>query len=103
MTHNCTYIQTSTQQSFNYTTCFDPNGSSSGVFSYTSFTIELQRIIHTCILLYRRLSICTIINLQVTFIAAASGCSFLEQQTRVTQVRSVFSAYSKLNTLYART
>jgi hypothetical protein len=25
---------------FNYTTCFDPNGSSSGVFSYTSFTIE---------------------------------------------------------------
>jgi hypothetical protein len=30
-----------------YTTCFDHNGSSSGVFSYTSFTIELQRSIHT--------------------------------------------------------
>jgi hypothetical protein len=24
----------------NYTTCFDPNGSSSGVFSYTSFTTD---------------------------------------------------------------
>jgi hypothetical protein len=37
---------------FNYTTCFDPNGSSSGVFSYTSFTIELQREIHAFILTY---------------------------------------------------
>jgi hypothetical protein len=37
---------------FNYTTCFDPNGSSSGVFSYTSFTIELQREIHTYLLTY---------------------------------------------------
>jgi hypothetical protein len=36
----------------NYTTCFDPNGSSSGVFSYTSFTIELQREIHTFLLTY---------------------------------------------------
>jgi hypothetical protein len=32
---------------FNYTICFDPNESSSGVFCYTSFTIELQREIHT--------------------------------------------------------
>jgi hypothetical protein len=37
---------------FNYTTCFDPNGSSSGVFSYTSFTVELQREIHTFLLTY---------------------------------------------------
>jgi hypothetical protein len=37
---------------FNYTTCFDPNGSSSGVFSYTSFTIELQREIRTFLLTY---------------------------------------------------
>jgi hypothetical protein len=37
---------------FNYTICFDPNGSSSGVFSYTSFTIELQREIHTFLLIY---------------------------------------------------
>jgi hypothetical protein len=33
----------------NYGTCFDPNGSSSGIFSYTSFTIELQREIDTYI------------------------------------------------------
>jgi hypothetical protein len=32
---------------FNYTTCFDPNESSSGVSSYISFTIELQREIRT--------------------------------------------------------
>jgi hypothetical protein len=37
---------------FNYTTCFDPSGSSSGVFSYTSFTIELQCEIHTFLLTY---------------------------------------------------
>jgi hypothetical protein len=37
---------------FNYTTCFDPNGSSSGVFSYTSFTIELQREINIFLLTY---------------------------------------------------
>jgi hypothetical protein len=37
---------------FNYTTCFDSNGSPSGVFSYTSFTIELQREIHTFLLTY---------------------------------------------------
>jgi hypothetical protein len=36
---------------FNYTTCFDPNGSS-GVFSYTSFTVELQLEIHTFLLIY---------------------------------------------------
>jgi hypothetical protein len=35
---------------FDYTTRFDPNGSSSGVFRYTSFTIELQRKIHTFLL-----------------------------------------------------
>jgi hypothetical protein len=33
-----------------YNTCFDPNGSSSGDFSYTSFTIELQRESHTFLL-----------------------------------------------------
>jgi hypothetical protein len=48
----CTYIQASTDYLFNYTTCFDPNGSSSDVFSYTSFTIELQREIHTFLLTY---------------------------------------------------
>jgi hypothetical protein len=37
---------------FNYTTCFDPNESYSDVFSYTSFTIELQREIHTFLLTY---------------------------------------------------
>jgi hypothetical protein len=37
---------------FNYTTCFVPNGSSSGVFGYTSFTTELQRDIHTFLLTY---------------------------------------------------
>jgi hypothetical protein len=37
---------------FIYTTCFYPNGSSSGVFSYTSFTTELQREIHTFVLTY---------------------------------------------------
>jgi hypothetical protein len=37
---------------FNYTTCFDPNGSSSGIFGYTLFTIELQREIHTFLLTY---------------------------------------------------
>jgi hypothetical protein len=36
----------------NYITCFDPNGSSSGVFSYTAFTIELQCEIHTFLLKY---------------------------------------------------
>jgi hypothetical protein len=33
----------STQQCFIHTTCFDPNGSSSGAFRYTSLVIELQR------------------------------------------------------------
>jgi hypothetical protein len=37
---------------FNYTTCFDPDGSSSGVFSYALFTIELQREVRTFILTY---------------------------------------------------
>jgi hypothetical protein len=37
---------------FNYTTCFHPNGSCSGVFSYILFTIELQRESHTFLLTY---------------------------------------------------
>jgi hypothetical protein len=37
---------------FNYTTCFDPNGPSSGVFSYTSFTIELHHEIRTFLHIY---------------------------------------------------
>jgi hypothetical protein len=37
---------------FNYTTFFEPNGSSSGVFSYISFTIELQHEIRTYLLTY---------------------------------------------------
>jgi hypothetical protein len=36
----------------NYATYFDPNGASSGVFSYTSFTIALQREIHAFLLTY---------------------------------------------------
>jgi hypothetical protein len=32
---------------FHYTICFDADGSSSGVLSYTSFTIELNREIRT--------------------------------------------------------
>jgi hypothetical protein len=37
---------------FNYATCLAPNGSSSGVFSHTSFTFELQRQNHTFLLTY---------------------------------------------------
>jgi hypothetical protein len=36
---------------FNYSMCFDPNGSSSGVFSYISFNIEFREI-HTFLLAY---------------------------------------------------
>jgi hypothetical protein len=51
--NNATYIQPSTQKNlFDYTTCFDSNGSSSGIFSYTLFTIELQREIRTFLLTY---------------------------------------------------
>jgi hypothetical protein len=46
MINNGTYIHCLLNL-FNYTTCFDPNGSSSGAFSYTSFTVELQRDIRT--------------------------------------------------------
>jgi hypothetical protein len=51
ITNNDTNIQQSTQQYFLfiYTICFDHNGSSSGVFSYTLFTIELQRQIYTIV------------------------------------------------------
>jgi hypothetical protein len=37
---------------FIHTTCFEPNGSSSGAFSYTSLVIELQRNIRTFTLTY---------------------------------------------------
>jgi hypothetical protein len=37
---------------FNYTTCFDPDGSSSGAYSYTSLTTGLQREINTFPLTY---------------------------------------------------
>jgi hypothetical protein len=43
---------------FNYTTCFDPNGSSSDVFRYTSFTIELQPEIYTFIYVYMLYRLC---------------------------------------------
>jgi hypothetical protein len=51
-TNNGTYIRRLRNNLFNYTTFFDPNGSSSGVFSYTFFTIELQCEIRTFPLTY---------------------------------------------------
>jgi hypothetical protein len=42
-TNNGTHIYRLRNNLFIRTTCFDPNGSSSGVYSYTSLIIELQR------------------------------------------------------------
>jgi hypothetical protein len=41
--HIMVYIFNQRNNLFSYTICLDPNGLSSGVFSYISFTIELQR------------------------------------------------------------
>jgi hypothetical protein len=49
---NGTYIYRLCNNLFIHTTCFDPNGSSSCAFSYTSLVIELQRNIRTFTLTY---------------------------------------------------
>jgi hypothetical protein len=52
-TNDGTYIYRLRNNVFIHTTCFDPNGSSSGgAFSYTSLVIELQRNIRTFTLTY---------------------------------------------------
>jgi hypothetical protein len=47
ISYNGIYIYRLHNNLFIYTTRFDPNESSSGAFSYTSFAIELQRKIRT--------------------------------------------------------